>query len=47
MSRWLVPFALLGVPLVGGLVLWAVTGADVCVWLALGVAAAISVSGST
>ena len=47
LPRSFVPLALLAVPLMGGWVLWAVTGAAVWGWMALGVATAVSVSGST
>ena len=47
LPRWVVPLATLWVPFLGGWMLWTVTGADIGGWMAVGVAAAVSVSGST
>ena len=41
------PLALLGLSLIAATVLWTATHAEPWLWVALGVAAAVSVSGST
>ena len=41
------PLLLLGLPLTAGSVMWVATTADLWAWTALGVAVAVSVSGST
>ena len=47
LPRFVVPLTLLAVPLIDGWVLWVATSANGWGWMALGVAAAVAVSGST
>lgn len=46
-SRQAPPLLLLGLPLMVGSVMWIATTADLWAWMAVGVAAAVGVSGST